>query len=143
MRSGWLKETIVRKIIRTASALIDGLLLTDLLLRTILFSAYIALQPHSSAMHTVSEDGIPKLTKDDFKEVVAKEPSALIHFFEPWSGHCKSMEIEFVQVAAELQGKAFLTAVDATEESKLSRKYNIERFSTLKLFSNGMELAFY
>ncbi|PXF40945.1 Protein disulfide-isomerase [Gracilariopsis chorda] len=91
----------------------------------------------------VSADDVLKLTKDNFDDVIAKEPLVFIKFFAPWCGHCKSMAEDFKNVATEMKGKAVLADVDATTEEELAKKYNIEGFPTLKLFSDGVELTDY
>lgn len=91
----------------------------------------------------VSADDVLKLTKDNFDDVIAREPLVFIKFFAPWCGHCKSMAEDFKNAATEMKGKAVLADVDATTEEELARKYNIEGFPTLKLFSDGVELTDY
>lgn len=92
----------------------------------------------------VAEDSdVVKLTKDNFDAVIAKEKLVFIKFFAPWCGHCQSMAEDFKSVATELKGKAVLADVDATVEEELAKKYNIDGFPTLKLFSNGEELTDY
>eukprot|EP00178_Gracilaria_changii_P027606 TRINITY_DN894_c0_g1_i1.p1 TRINITY_DN894_c0_g1~~TRINITY_DN894_c0_g1_i1.p1 ORF type:complete len:519 (-),score=120.60 TRINITY_DN894_c0_g1_i1:1872-3428(-) len=97
----------------------------------------------AAVLLSVSADDVLKLTKDNFEDVIAKEPLVFIKFFAPWCGHCQSMSGDFKEAAAEMKGKAILADVDATEEDELVQKYKIEGFPTLKLFSNGVELTDY
>lgn len=100
----------------------------------------------SLALFTIAfadESDVLKLTKDNFADVIAKEKLVFIKFFAPWCGHCQSMADAFKKTATAVKGKAVLADVDATVEQELAKKYNIDGFPTLKLFSNGEELIDY
>lgn len=93
---------------------------------------------------TFAEDSdVVTLTKSNFDDIISKEKLVMVKFFAPWCGHCQAMADDFKKAATELKGKAVLADVDATVEEDLAKKYNIEGFPTLKVFTDGEELTDY
>jgi protein disulfide-isomerase A1 len=93
---------------------------------------------------TVAAAGaVETLTSANFESVLAKEPLLFVKWMAPWCGHCKELVEPYEKAAAELKGRAVLAEVDATKEESLSKKYNVDGYPTLKLFSNGEEIADY
>ena len=93
---------------------------------------------------TFAEDSdVVTLTKSNFDDIIAKEKLVMVKFFAPWCGHCQAMADDFKKAATELKGKAVLADVDATVEEDLAKKFNIEGFPTLKVFTDGKELTDY
>lgn len=82
-------------------------------------------------------------TKDNFKDLIAKDELTFVKFYAPWCGHCKAMAADFKEAATELKGKAVLADVDATVEKELAKEYGVRGFPTLKLFSKGELVADY
>eukprot|EP00045_Choanoeca_perplexa_P005880 m.49191 g.49191 ORF g.49191 m.49191 type:complete len:475 (+) comp13348_c0_seq1:76-1500(+) len=86
------------------------------------------------------------LTESNFDAKLKNEDIALVEFFAPWCGHCKSLAPEFEKAAGILgraDPKVTLAAVDATEEKALGSKYGVSGYPTLKIFRNGVESADY
>jgi len=84
------------------------------------------------------------LTDDTFEEFMTENPSVLVMFYAPWCGHCKRAKPHFVSAAAKMKedgvsGK--LAAVDCTVHTKLSRRFEVKGFPTIKYFKDG-QLAF-
>jgi protein disulfide-isomerase A6 len=71
----------------------------------------------------------------NFKDEVLKYPGiAVVEFFAPWCGHCKSLAPEYDKAATALKGVVKIVAVDATEATSLAQKYQIQGFPTIKVF---------
>ena len=72
-------------------------------------------------------------------------------FYADWCGHCKTFKPHFDKVQAELNGEQCSTSnkklrivkVDCSENNKLSNKYNVNGFPTVKIFgANGGETEY-
>lgn len=100
-----------------------------------------------AAEKAASADGdvvvITKSNVDDVLKKDAKDKLVFVKFFAPWCGHCQAMAEDFKSAATALKGKAVLAEVDATKEEKIVQNFKVEGFPTLKLFSNGEEVADY
>ncbi|KAG8197832.1 hypothetical protein JTE90_020110 [Oedothorax gibbosus] len=75
-----------------------------------------------------------------FEDLIKSKGSALVMFYAPWCGHCKSMKPAFAEAAAILNGEmvdCVLGAVDATVETALASKFSVRAFPTLKYFKDG------
>jgi protein disulfide-isomerase-like protein len=85
---------------------------------------------------------VAKLTKDTFAEFIASSPRNMVEFYAPWCGHCKKFAPEYEKAAKQFKGRAGFAAVDGTEETQLSRIYNIGGYPTLKWFVHGRPLDY-
>jgi len=81
------------------------------------------------------------LTEANFDEFMKEnEAGALVEFYAPWCGHCKKLEPEWNAAAKALNDdniKIPLGKVDATVESKLGSKYEVQGYPTIKYFVGG------
>eukprot|EP01061_Rhynchopus_euleeides_P026022 TRINITY_DN424_c0_g2_i1.p1 TRINITY_DN424_c0_g2~~TRINITY_DN424_c0_g2_i1.p1 ORF type:complete len:486 (+),score=213.94 TRINITY_DN424_c0_g2_i1:67-1458(+) len=75
-------------------------------------------------------------TEDNFAGEIA-EGVVLAEFYAPWCGHCKKLTPEWEAAATELKGKAKLIKVDATVETDLGTKYEVQGYPTIKAFIDG------
>jgi protein disulfide-isomerase A1 len=90
----------------------------------------------------VEEDHVLVLNESNFDMALAKYEFLLVEFYAPWCGHCKTMAPEFSSASEQLKKTEkgiTLAKVDATVETKLAERYNVEGFPTLKWFHQTRE----
>lgn len=61
-------------------------------------------------------------------------------FYAPWCGHCNNMKPAYSLAANDVTSfvpGSYIAAVDATKNNKLSKKFQVSGFPTLKFFENG------
>lgn len=82
--------------------------------------------------------GVVNLDPTNFKQHVGASDTgiALVEFYAPWCGHCKSLKPEWVKAAKNLDGLVTVAAVNADEEQNkaLAGKYQVKGFPTIKVF---------
>ena len=78
------------------------------------------------------------LLPHNYDEVVLKSGKpALVEFFAPWCGHCKTLAPTYEELAsnyAHASDKLIIAKVDADEHKKLGKRFNVQGFPTLKWF---------
>mmetsp|Transcript_1381 Transcript_1381/g.1880 ORF Transcript_1381/g.1880 Transcript_1381/m.1880 type:complete len:354 (-) Transcript_1381:179-1240(-) len=87
----------------------------------------------------VAPSAVTTLTVENFDKLVLGSKSALVEFYAPWCGHCKSLAPTYEKLAKAFEGESnvLIAKVDATEEEELGKRYNIEGFPTIKFFPAG------
>jgi protein disulfide-isomerase-like protein len=82
---------------------------------------------------------VTTLTSSNFDKVVLGSKAALVEFYAPWCGHCKSLAPKYEKLAQVFAGDSdvVIAKLDATEENEISTKYGITGFPTLKFFPAG------
>ena len=83
-------------------------------------------------------EGVLDLTPATFDQHVGLPggKAALVEFYAPWCGHCKSMSLEWEKIgfAAKDNAKIIIAKVDADEHHELMKRFGIEGFPTIKYF---------
>ncbi|CAF3646792.1 unnamed protein product [Adineta steineri] len=86
------------------------------------------------------------LQSNTFDSIVGPASKALVMFYAPWCGHCKTSKPAFASVASQLASThkdIVIGAVDATIARDLGIKYEVKGFPTFKYFENGKFVSEY
>ncbi|KAJ5607341.1 hypothetical protein N7537_003960 [Penicillium hordei] len=90
-----------------------------------------------SGFATASNSAVKDLIPTNFDEVVLAGKPALVEFFAPWCGHCKTLAPvyeELAQAFAFAEDKVTIAKVDADENRSLGKRFGIQGFPTVKWF---------
>ena len=78
------------------------------------------------------------LVPSNFDDIVLKSGKpALVEFFAPWCGHCKTLAPIYEELAGKYEfakDKVTIAKVDADSEKDLGRRFGVQGFPTLKWF---------
>lgn len=83
---------------------------------------------------------VKDLLPSNFDDIVLNSGKpALVEFFAPWCGHCKTLAPIYEELAHafEHSDKLTIAKVDADAHKDLGRKHGVQGFPTLKWFENG------
>ncbi|XP_068632672.1 protein disulfide-isomerase A5 [Battus philenor] len=83
------------------------------------------------------ESHVRHLDGSTFRNTLRKIKHAVIMFYAPWCGHCKSTKPEFVKAAEQFADELSVAfgAVDCTVEQQLCSNYEVRGYPTIKYFS--------
>jgi protein disulfide-isomerase A6 len=87
----------------------------------------------------VAPSYVTTLTTESFDALALGGKAALVEFYAPWCGHCKTLAPKYEELAKVFAGdKDVLVAkVDATEDGDLATRFGVTGYPTLKWFPAG------
>ncbi|KAG1668907.1 hypothetical protein FOA52_016076 [Chlamydomonas sp. UWO 241] len=80
------------------------------------------------------------LTLSNFDEVIGSSKYALVEFYAPWCGHCKSLAPHYAKAATALKSShpdVVVAKLDADAHKELGSRFGVSGFPTLKWFVDG------
>ncbi len=100
---------------------------------------WIAMRKIKNTPLVPNHEKILTLTDKNFQQQT-KNRLVLVDFWAEWCAPCRMMAPILNEVAAELDGKAFVGKVDVQQYQDLSTKFKIRGIPTLILFKDGKEV---
>lgn len=85
---------------------------------------------------------VKALGEADFDaEVIQSKKHAIVEFYAPWCGHCKSLAPTYEEVAKIFSGEddVLIAKVDATAHAGLASRYGVSGYPTIKYFAPGSD----
>ncbi len=91
-----------------------------------------------AALGASSASSVLDLIPNNFDRIVLESNKpALVEFFAPWCGHCKTLAPIYEELAQSFdfaKDKVSIAKVDADAEKDLGRRFGVQGFPTLKWF---------
>lgn len=83
-----------------------------------------------SKVITLQDSTFHKLVTDD-------ESLWFVEFYAPWCGHCKALKPAWVELAASLEDKVKVGAIDCTVNKATCDEFQVPGFPTIKFFGSN------
>lgn len=100
---------------------------------------WIAMRKIKNTPLVADHEKILTLTDKNFQQQT-KNRLVLVDFWAEWCAPCRMMAPILNEVAAELDGKAFVGKVDVQKYQNLATNFKVRGIPTLILFKNGKEV---
>jgi protein disulfide-isomerase A6 len=111
------------------------------LLRSVAFAASFATASFAlgpgSPPNTFGNSAVIDLIPDNFDRIALGGKPALVEFFAPWCGHCKTLAPVYEELAqnfAFAKDQVVIAKVDADSEKSLGKRFGVQGFPTIKFF---------
>jgi len=91
---------------------------------------------------TYDNSAVVDLIPSNFDKIAISGKPALVEFFAPWCGHCKSLIPVYEELAhnfAFAKDKITIAKVNADAEKSLGKRFGIQGFPTIKYFDGKSE----
>lgn len=92
--------------------------------------------------NSFDKSAVLDLIPDNFDKIAISGKPALVEFFAPWCGHCKTLAPIYEQLAQDFsfaKDKVAIAKVDADSEKTLGKRFGIQGFPTIKFFDGKSE----
>jgi len=96
----------------------------------------------SGPPETYDKSAVIDLIPSNFDKLVLGGKPALVEFFAPWCGHCKTLAPTYEKLAADFEfakDKLVIAKVDADSEKSLGQRFGVQGFPTIKFFDGKSE----
>ncbi len=80
---------------------------------------------------------ITALSTDSFNDAISSAPTALVDFWAPWCGPCKTMGAILEELSGEVEDSTKIYKVDVDENGPLAGQFGVRSIPTLLIFKNG------
>jgi len=81
------------------------------------------------------------LDPENFDSEIGGDAPALVEFYAPWCGHCKSLAPEYEVLASTFKGQNVkIASVDADKHRDLGGRFDVSGFPTIKWFPSGTKV---
>lgn len=77
------------------------------------------------------------VNESNFAAFLSSAPVALVDFWAPWCGPCRSLSPVISEIAGEYEGKLAVAKCNVDECADISAQYGIRSIPTLILFKGG------
>lgn len=82
---------------------------------------------------------VKELTADIFARLTKFGGTAIIYFWAPWCGPCKSMTPIIEALATQLKDTVVVYKLDVDQQPEVRQAFNVMSIPTVLLLSNGQE----